>query len=51
MDSFTDVSKDMDFNCSVYTLSSFPILFDQRNIFEDGLGRIRGVFPEIVIVP
>lgn len=27
-----------------------PILHDQRNMFEDGLGGIRGVFQETVIV-
>lgn len=50
MDRFTALGKDIDVNCSVHPLSTFPILYDQRSTFEDGLGGIRGVFPDTVIV-
>lgn len=41
----------MHINCSYVPSFVFLILYDQRNMFEDDSGGIRGVFQETVIVP
>lgn len=51
MGSFTALGKDVDLNCLMYPFSSFALPYDWRNTFEGGLGGIRAVFLEIVIVP
>ena len=52
MDSFTALGKDVDLNGLMYVpLSSFPVLYDRSSTFEGGLGGIRVVFLETVLVP